>query len=256
MNIHDRVASELPGFVTASGLPPEDVTTSLTLQAARETVPRLLDVMRELGHDVGVHEWAAFTHPLAHELGKLLDAYGSDKACGHNYHHLYAHILGPRRTEPLRIFEVGLGSPNLDVTGNMGAGARAGASLRAFRDFCPNAVVFGADVDKRVLFSEHHILTLFVDQTEPSTFKTAEGFGPFDFIVDDGLHSTHANLATMSFAVRTLAPRGWFIVEDILRPGALPVWHLANAMLPPDRFRGMVIRADAGFHLFAMQRVA
>ena len=68
------------------------------------------------------------------------------------------------------IFEIGLGTNYKNIVSNMGINGKPGASLRAFRDYCPNASVFGADIDKRILFEEERIKTFYVDQTDPVTF--------------------------------------------------------------------------------------
>ena len=41
-----------------------------------------------------------------------------------------------------------------------------GASLRAWRDFFPNATILGADLDREVLFEEERITTGYMDQTD------------------------------------------------------------------------------------------
>ena len=53
-----------------------------------------------------------------------------------------------------KIFEIGLGTNNIDIVSTMGKKGHPGASLRAFRDFCPNAEIYGADFDSRILFQE------------------------------------------------------------------------------------------------------
>ena len=83
------------------------------------------------------------------QLASLFDQYGSDKS-HHNYHLLYAGLLGPKRSSHLRILEIGLGTNNPDILSNMGPGGKLGASLRAFRAFCPNAELFRADIDHRI----------------------------------------------------------------------------------------------------------
>jgi hypothetical protein len=111
--------------------------------------------------------------------------------------------LAPKRNERLRLLEIGLGTNNPDVVSTMGASGKPGASLRAFRDFLPNARVFGADIDGRILFEEERILTYYVDQTRSISFdELADKLGNegFDLVIDDGLHSPNANIATMIFA--------------------------------------------------------
>ncbi|MDB9839765.1 hypothetical protein OAC57_05685 [Planktomarina temperata] len=73
--------------------------------------------------------------------------------------------------EPRKIFEIGLGTNNVDIVSAMGTEGKPGASPRAFRDFWPEAQLIGADFDARILFSEDRIETYFVDQTKPKTSK-------------------------------------------------------------------------------------
>ena len=79
---------------------------------------------------------------------------GSDKGRGrHNYTTIYSALFGKLRDEPLRIFELGLGTNNPHLPSSMGSLGRPGASLRGWRDLFPNAMIFGADVDRDILFA-------------------------------------------------------------------------------------------------------
>jgi len=107
----------------------------------------------------------------------------------------------------------------------MGAGGTPGASLRAFRDLLPGASVFGADVDRDILFTEDRIRTGFLDQLDPASFDAlyAEfGSEPFDLVIDDGLHSLGANLNTLAWALKVVKPGGWIVIEDISRQRLKP----------------------------------
>jgi hypothetical protein len=104
------------------------------------------------------------------------------------------------------ILEVGLGTDNDAVASNMGAAGKPGASLRAFRELLPHARIYGADVDRSILFDEENIQTFFVDQTDFQSIDALdEAIGhDFDLIIDDGLHSPDANLAMLIFAQKRL----------------------------------------------------
>src|SRR5262249_29310700 len=133
------------------------------------------------------------------ELAALFNLYGSDKSSRHNYHLLYAPLLAPRRRDQLRLLEIGIGTTSPGVVSTMGASGKPGASLRAFRDFCENALVFGADIDRRVLFNEDRIRTYHVDQIQSSSFDELYyhlANEVFDLVIDDGLHSPNANIAS------------------------------------------------------------
>ena len=136
----------------------------------------------------------------------------------------------------------------------MGEKGRPGASIRAFRNFLPNASIYGADIDKRILFEETRIKTYFVDQTN---LQSLADLGTkideeLDLIIDDGLHSPHANVAVVAFALERLKPGGWLIIEDIAE-AALPFWEVVAALLPSS-YQAVMIRAEEGL-VFAVQNL-
>jgi len=85
-------------------------------------------------------------------LADLFSLHGSDKATAHNYHLIYSSVLKGKRNRPIRILEIGIGPNNVDVPSTMGRLGRPGPLLRAFRDWAPNSLVVGADVNRRILF--------------------------------------------------------------------------------------------------------
>jgi hypothetical protein len=232
----------------------------LALQSAQQIFPLLSSLIEVTSRPLIIPEpiEALFRTQIAGndpaELAELFNRYGSDKSSVHNYHLLYAPLLAPRRIDRLRLLEIGIGSNNPDVVSTMGVAGRPGASLRAFRDFLPNAQIFGADIDRRVLFEEDRIRTYCVDQTKVESFEELSltlGSELFDVVVDDGLHSPNANIATMLFALKVLRPSGYFIVEDISLV-SLPVWQVVAALLP-ESYRPTLIRTRNCF-LFLIQK--
>jgi hypothetical protein len=235
---------------------------SLTVQGAKQTFPLMLDLLAVTGtkveKPVAIAGFADMSEKqaAAQRLKELCDQYGSDKGNpGHDYHLLYGAILASRDASAL--LEIGLGTNNVRFVSNMGKDGYPGASLRAFRDFLPNAQIYGADVDRSILFSEERISTYFVDQTDTSSFTALDASipGELDLIIDDGLHSPNANLATMAFGLSKLKPNGYLVIEDI-RPDAVPIWQIiAGAVLPADRYRTHIVAAARAF-LFVVQRLS
>jgi hypothetical protein len=217
----------------------------LTLQAAGGG-PLFDPVAVETFSDTTARKKAAL------DLKTMIDKHGSDKASPQNYHLVYGPILAG--LEPVcDLLEIGLGTNNTDVASNMGPQGRPGASLRAFSEFRPQARLYGADVDRRILFAEDNIKTFFVDQTDPKTFEELArriGHG-FDLVIDDGLHSPNANLATMAFALRYLKPGGWFVVEDI-SAGALSIWQIVGILMPKN-YRCWIVSSSAAL-MFTVHR--
>lgn len=164
-------------------------------------------------------QWQRSGQKLTQTLNAL-DKWHSDKAdVVHNFHFVYGDIfrkLG--RTNSLRTLEIGMGTNNPHLPSTMGKRGSPGASLRAFRDFLPRAAVHGGDIDRAILFQEDRIRTGFVDQLDLPTLDTlytAMGSEPFDLIIDDGLHALGANANTLLFALRSVRPGGFVVIEDV-----------------------------------------
>ncbi|MBK8742085.1 MAG: class I SAM-dependent methyltransferase [Betaproteobacteria bacterium] len=230
----------------------------LTILSINQTVPNLLRLAKTTNPNntllCPIMSFADTTEKqaAARNIKKCFDQYGSDKGA-HDYHFLYGPILDNRDVST--ILEIGLGTNNTDVASNMGARGRPGASLRAFRDFT-GAKIFGADVDKRVLFQELGIETFYVDQTDVGTFEALSSnvSSAFDLVIDDGLHSTNANLATLDFGLTRIREGGWIVIEDIGRP-ALPLWELVSHMLQAT-LECHLLENPNGTIVFAAQKIS
>jgi len=259
LDARDRATIEgLPLFSPGSCGQPEALA-KLTILCANQTFPFLVHLLHEIGacRRVTATPAASFCTDeqavsSSQRLKELFDKHGSDKATEHDYHHVYGEIL--REGDCVRsVLEIGLGSNHEDVVSHMGRAGRPGASLRAFREYLPNAMIYGADVDRRILFEEERIKTFFVDQTDLSSL---DALGQridrnFDLIVDDGLHSPNANIAVLAFSLKRLKPGGWIVVEDIAER-SLPVWEVIAALLPVE-YAPHLISGKAGM-VFAVQR--
>ena len=53
-----------------------------------------------------------------------------------------------------KVFEFWVGTNNPNLASSMGVLENPGASLRDWRDYFPNALVFGADIDIEILFTD------------------------------------------------------------------------------------------------------
>ena len=138
----------------------------------------------------------------------------------HNYTNLYQLLFNNIKNNNLNIFELGLGTNNTDVAYNMGPSGKPGASLKAWKEFLPNSMIYGADIDKEVLFNEDRIKTFYCDQTNSEVIKDmwdSEDLKniEFDFIIDDGLHEFDANITFFESSLHKLKVNGYFIIEDL-----------------------------------------
>ena len=151
---------------------------------------------------------------------RVMTKHGSDKGRAHNYTTLYSAVFSELWNRPVVLLELGLGSNNSDVPSNMGVFGAPGASLRGWRELFPNARVFGADVDSRILFQEDRIKTFYCDQLEPSSIRNLwsqpELQNGADIIIEDGLHTFEANVSFLEGSLGHLRPGGIYITEDII----------------------------------------
>lgn len=232
--------------------------SALTKMCINNTLPAIVNIARKTGmpkaeaividdlfQDVESAE-------RCENLSRLLINHGSDKSGDHDYYKFYGKILTSQGT-PKSILEIGMGTNHQDVVSNMGASGSPGASLRAFRDMLPTTVIYGADIDTRILFQEDRIHTFSVNQLDLASLERLGERMPheIDLVIDDGLHSPDANLNTFMFALGKIAPSGWIVIEDI-RVEAVPLWEVVSGLLP-DIFRSYIIFAKGGV-LFAVQR--
>jgi len=145
---------------------------------------------------------------------------GSDKGSYHNYTTIYYDYFNDISNNNLNIFELGLGTNYTDVASSMGPNGTPGASLYGWKEFFPNSNIYGADIDKRILFSDDRIKTYFCDQTNIQSINNLWNISDlinleFDIIVDDGLHEFNANLTFFENSFYKLKKGGKYIIEDL-----------------------------------------
>lgn len=167
------------------------------------------------------------------ELCEIMERHGSDKSCkptwveyaGHNYTRLYHKLFNDLKYKSIDFFELGLGTNNVDIPCNMGRLGNPGASLRGWREYFPNADVYGADIDRNILFNEDRIKTFYCDQTNSiEVQKMWKSINKnFDVIIDDGLHEFNANLNFLKNSLDKLNSNGYYIIEDVVN-GELNFW--------------------------------
>jgi hypothetical protein len=156
------------------------------------------------------------------EMCRVMSRHGSDKGQKlHNYTMVYSALFGKSRDQALRIFELGLGTNNPSLASSMGKLGRPGASLRGWQELFPNSSIFGADIDREILFEEDHIRTFYCDQLDSSAIRDLwlhpDLRAPMDIIIDDGLHTFDGNISFLNGSLEHLRPGGIYVVEDILQ---------------------------------------
>jgi hypothetical protein len=154
------------------------------------------------------------------KMCRVMTRQGSDKGHSrHNYTTVYTALFAEFRGRPVRIFELGLGTNDPDLPSSMGRQALPGASLRGWREFFPRALIYGADIDHRVLFEEDRIKTFYCDQCDRDAIRKLwllpELSGGMDIIIEDGLHTFEANTSFLEESLDHIRPGGVYVAEDI-----------------------------------------
>lgn len=151
-------------------------------------------------------------------LCALAFKYGTDKAG--SYTALYDTLLRDRRDKVKNVLEIGIGSR--EAMRHV-PGYEPGASLRMWRDYFPNAHIFGIDNDPAVMFHDLGITTVECSQHSAAGLKAVTKlFGSsFDLIVDDGDHTVEGQLISANTLVPFLAPGGLYVIEDTHKPEEL-----------------------------------
>ena len=137
----------------------------------------------------------------------------------HNYSTLYYELFKDIRNNKLRIFEMGIGSKNLNIPFNSGSFYNTGASLLTWNEFFPNSKIFGADIDGTSLFNSNRINTFYCDQKNPFVidymWKEKELLENFDIIIDDGYKDIKYNSLFFEKSINKLKENGYYIIEGI-----------------------------------------
>jgi len=161
-------------------------------------------------------------------LHKLVKKYGSDKIKS-GYVDFYNHLFEPTRDEVKTVLEIGIGTTVPHAKSSMydysiNNSYKPGASLRAWRDYFPNAHIYGGDIQLDTQFQEEHITTFLFDSRNGNECETALGDLTFDIIIDDGNHDEMSQVRTMYNLIRRVNPGGFYIIEDITPGNFTPVY--------------------------------
>lgn len=172
--------------------------------------------------------YRSHTDTPVNPLTLLSEKFGSDKGSTqilnpypwkpHSYTHFYHHIFAHCRGNIKNVFECGIGTSDETIKSNMSATGATGASLLMWREYFPNAHIFGADIDSKTLFQDSRISTFQMDQMNENSiqqyWKNLENIS-FDLMIDDGLHSFSAGITLFENSIQKLSQYGLYFIEDV-----------------------------------------
>lgn len=155
-----------------------------------------------------LHGTYAFDEAFATTIATALNASYSDKASGHGYDKVYAHILGGKTVN--NFLEVGLFLNELRHT-----------DLNAWASVFPSANIYGGDKKESQLFNSGNISMHVVDQEVPVSFDALKAAFDveFDVVLDDASHEYTKTVATFEALFSAVKTGGVYLIEDIQDAG-------------------------------------
>ena len=136
-------------------------------------------------------------------LCKLAHKYGTDKCpqIRHPYTLAYYELLKDKREAVKKVLEMGIGA---EKTMPHVENYKVGASLYMWRDFFPNAQIYGADSYHSTIFQSERIKTFLCNERKEEELEKliARVGSDIDLFIDDGSHREKDQI----FMCRTLMP--------------------------------------------------
>ncbi len=161
------------------------------------------DVFWDQGHEHYRHRFPEFP---ARDICDIMHYSGTDKSEVHSYCDAYGPLIEPLRSTHSPILEIGV---------------HAGNSLRAWRDFFPNAHIHGIDINPSFMVrGEDRISTHHMDSRDvQAVTQWAKDHGPFQLIVDDGSHILEDMVLAFAVLSHFLIDGGIYVIEDVQSEG-------------------------------------
>lgn len=142
------------------------------------------------------------------DLRVLMNRYGTDKTYVHHYEEEYERHFAPFRGEEFNLLEIGIGG--------YGAPMRGGASLKVWRDYFPQAWIYGLDTHDKSFLNGDRLSTFRGDQSDSTLLRLIhEEVGPFRVIIDDGSHVQCDIMDSFRVLFPLLQSGGIYVIEDM-----------------------------------------
>lgn len=138
-------------------------------------------------------------------LSELALKYKTDRWGKHHYTPIYYKLFKHKRNSVKKVLEIGVAE---------------GAGLYMWRDFFPEAKIYGAEIDHQRVFSEYHIKVFLCDQSKEEHLLNLLSFTGvnLDFVVDDGSHKPEDQVFTALKILQVLKKGAIYVIEDVADP--------------------------------------
>lgn len=178
------------------------------------------------------------------QLYDLIQKFGSDKNLS-GYTELYTNIFEPIKDKEITLLEIGIGTLT-DGESNMRntqiPNYKQGASLRVWKEYFQNGMIYGGDIAEDTQFEEDRIKTFLFNSVSENECNEALGDLEFDIIIDDGCHSEYVQKQTYNNLFKRVKVGGFYIIEDIVRGNESDLYKELNVLHKTDVGNMLVIQ--------------
>jgi hypothetical protein len=153
-------------------------------------------------------------------LELLAKKYALDKYGYHGYIPGYESLFKDIKNDVMNVLEIGIGcAENGQMLHIISNGYKTGNSLRCWRDYFPNAMIYGIDIyDTPIqLRNEERIQTYIADQSSATQLNIVINKikNNLDIIIDDGSHQFNHQVFSFMHLEKYLSKNGIYVIEDI-----------------------------------------
>lgn len=153
-------------------------------------------------------------------LCRMAYKYGADKnpQLKHSYTPFYYELLKEKRESTKKVLELGVGYHQaIPHIVSLNETYPRGASLYMWREFFPNAQIYGADIRPETIFEDERIKTYLCDERiKADLVRLIENTGSdIDLFVDDGSHHLSDQVFTCLTLMPLLKKDVIYVIEDV-----------------------------------------
>lgn len=158
-------------------------------------------------------------------LCKIAYKYGTDKCpqIKHSYTPFYYKLLNGRRKSIKKVLEIGIGyyktMKDEEIVYDKGLKRyyHKGASLKMWREFFPNAQIYGADIRPETIFEDKRIKTYLCDERKKEDIeRLIEKTGSdIDLVVDDASHHVDDQIFLSRMLLPLIDKGVIYVIEDV-----------------------------------------
>jgi hypothetical protein len=155
-------------------------------------------------------------------LCKLALKYKTDKCPKrgkHTYTPFYYSLLKNKKKSIKKVLEIGIGK---------------GASLYMWRDFFPNAKIYGVDYRQDLLINKGRIESILCDQRRKEHLKNLIDIigTDIDLVIDDGSHRPRDQVFTCLTLIPQLNKGVTYVIEDVADPSIVERFSQYDVKIP------------------------